>query len=129
MPRSIVLSVGGENRTLTLDSRSANGAAVFTEKVGPLVGRLRLVARTAPNSAGTVLRTTLKLEKAKVIDCSADSCGKLPEVQYTQVWSHDVSVVTASSTEERTSLYDLTAALIANADVKSVIVDGATLDA
>lgn len=124
MPKSIVLSVGGTNRTLTLDSQR-DGKAVFTEKTGPLVGRLRLTAKLAPNGAGTVLRGALKLERAKV---TTNESG-IPVVQYTQVWSDDISVVTASSEEERDGLYDLHQALLANEHVYAMVVNGVQLDA
>lgn len=124
MPKSIVLSVGGNDRTLTLDSQR-DGKAVFTEKTGPLVGRLRLTAKLAPNGAGTVLRGALKLERAKVI---TNESG-IPVVQYTQVWSDDISVVTASSEEERDGLYDLHHALLSNVHVRSMVVNGVQLDA
>jgi len=124
MPNSIVLSVGGTNRTLTLDSRR-DGKSVFTEKTGPLVGRLRLTAKLAPNGAGTVLRGTLKLERAKVV---TNESG-IPVVQYTQVWSDDISVVTASSEEERDGLYDLHQALLTNEHVYAMVVNGVQLDA
>jgi len=124
MPNSIVLSVGGTNRTLTLDSRR-DGKAVFTEKTGPLVGRLRLTAKLAPNGAGTVLRGTLKLERAKVV---TNESG-IPVVQYTQVWSDDISIVTASSEEERDGLYDLHQALLTNKHVYAMVVNGVQLDA
>lgn len=128
MGRSIALVVGAVTRTLTLDSQSNNGTAVFTEKAGPLIGRLRLVSRISPNGNGSALRSSLKLEKAVVSDCSGTNCGTLPTVQYKQVWSHDISVVTASTEAERQSLYDLTKALIATADVEAMVVDGASLD-
>lgn len=124
MPKSIVLSVGGNDRTLTLDSQR-DGKAIFTEKVGPLVGRLRLTARLTPNGAGSVLRGALKLERAKVV---TNESG-IPAVQYTQVWSDDISIVTASSEEERDGLYDLHAALLTNVHVRAMVVDGVQLDA
>lgn len=124
MPKSIVLSVGGTNRTLTLDSQR-DGKTVFTEKAGPLVGRLRLTAKLTPNGAGTVLRGALKLERAKVI---TNESG-IPVVQYTQVWSDDISVVTASSEEERDGLYDLHQALLNNEHVYAMVVNGVQLDA
>lgn len=128
MGRSIVLVVGGSNRTLTLDSQSSNGTAVFTEKAGPLIGRLRLTSRIAPNGNGSALRASMKLEEASVSDCSATNCGTLPTVQYTQVWSHDISIVTASTEAKRQSLYDLTIALLATAEVEAMVVNGTSLD-
>lgn len=123
MSRTIVLSVSGVNRTLTLDSVSNTGQATFTEKAGPLVGRLRLRTRIKPNAAGSVLRSSLVLSAARVTT-GVPATGELPKVVYEQVWSHDVSVVQASSEEDRTSLYDLTAALVANAEIKAMIVNG-----
>lgn len=124
MPKSIVLSVSGIDRTLTLDSQR-DGKAVFTEKAGPLVGRLRLTAKLAPNGTGSVLRGALKLERAKVVNNESG----IPVVQYTQVWSDDISIVTASSEEERTGLYDLHHALLTNVHVRAMVVDGVQLDA
>lgn len=124
MPRSIALLVGAETHTLTLDSQR-DGKAIYTEKTGPLIGRLRLTAKVSPNAAGTVLRDGLKVEKAKVL---LGTDGALPTVQYVQVWSHDISVVTASSEEERNGLYDLNVALLANADVRAMVVSGVQLD-
>lgn len=125
MPRSIVLSVGAKTHTLTLDSQR-DGKAIFTEKTGPLLGRLRLTAKIAPNGANTVLRDGLKLEKAKV---HPGTDGALPTVQYVQVWSHDISIVIASDEAEREGLYNLNAALLANEHVRAMIVSGVQLDA
>lgn len=125
MSRTIVLSVGGNNRTLTLDSISSNGTSTFTEKAGPLVGRLQLQSRIRPNAAGTVLRASLKLSESQVSSDSAIPGDGLPKVQYVQVWSHDVSVVVASSVEKRTSLVDLTAALVATQEVRDMVINGA----
>lgn len=129
MSHSIVLSVGGVNRTLTLDSQNpSTGQSVFTEKSGPLVGRLRLRARIRPNSSGTVLRSTLALSASKVVIGAAED-GALPKVVYEQVWSHDITVVMASSEADRTALCDLTSALVANADIRSMVINGTDLAA
>lgn len=125
MSRTIVLSVGGTSRTLTLDSISSNGTSTFTEKAGPLVGRLKLQSRIRPNATGTVLRATLKLSESQVSPDSTATGGELPKVQYEQVWSHDVTIVAASSIEKRTSLVDLTAALVATQEVRDMVINGA----
>lgn len=126
MPRSIVLSVSGVDRTLTLDSQR-DGKTIYTEKTGPLVGRLRLTAKVAPNTAGSVLRSNMKVEQRKVVDATTP-LGVVPVVQWTQVWSHDVSVVTTSSDADRDALYDLNIAVLANANVREMVVDGVSLD-
>lgn len=125
MSRTIVLSVGGKSRTLTLDSISSNGTATFTEKAGPLVGRLQLQSRIRPNAAGTVLRASLKLSESQVSSDTAVVGDGLPKVQYVQVWSHDISIVVTSSVEKRTSLADLTAALVATKEVRDMVINGA----
>lgn len=124
MSHSIVLSVGGVDRTLTLDSQNpSTGQSVFTEKSGPLVGRLRLRARIRPNASGTVLRSSLALSASKVVIGAVED-GALPKVVFEQVWSHDVTVIMASSEADRATLCDLTGALVTNASIRSMVING-----
>lgn len=129
MSRSIALLVGGNTHTFTFDRTNANGEEIFTAKAGPLVGRMRLRARLAPNKAGSVNRVALALDVPKVVDGDGVTPGVQAKVAFTQVWSHDVSVVTASDEVDRTFLADATKALISHDDVRAMIINGSNLSA
>lgn len=113
--KTIVLSVGEATRTLT-EIQSTADRQIFEEKVGPLVGRLRLTASLRQNGAKTAYRVNLKLDQADVVDSG------LPKVRYTQVWSHDVTIVANSTEASRKSLYDLTKSLVATSQVEDLVV-------
>lgn len=125
MPKSIALLVNAVTRTLTLDSNK-DGELTFTEKTGPLVGRLRIKTRNKPNVAGTVNRGRIVIEQSKVDSVSV--VGMLPKVQYTQVWSSDVTIVTAGTEESRTELCDLAKAVFSHDDVRAMFINGTSLD-
>nr|QIE08210.1 PCP-tevS-cNOT7-ppvS-degron [Vector 2l_pSin-PPVp-IMPLY-TEVp] len=114
--KTIVLSVGEATRTLT-EIQSTADRQIFEEKVGPLVGRLRLTASLRQNGAKTAYRVNLKLDQADVVDSG------LPKVRYTQVWSHDVTIVANSTEASRKSLYDLTKSLVATSQVEDLVVN------
>nr|2QUD_A Chain A, Coat protein [Pseudomonas phage PP7]2QUD_B Chain B, Coat protein [Pseudomonas phage PP7]2QUX_A Chain A, Coat protein [Pseudomonas phage PP7]2QUX_B Chain B, Coat protein [Pseudomonas phage PP7]2QUX_D Chain D, Coat protein [Pseudomonas phage PP7]2QUX_E Chain E, Coat protein [Pseudomonas phage PP7]2QUX_G Chain G, Coat protein [Pseudomonas phage PP7]2QUX_H Chain H, Coat protein [Pseudomonas phage PP7]2QUX_J Chain J, Coat protein [Pseudomonas phage PP7]2QUX_K Chain K, Coat protein [ len=116
MSKTIVLSVGEATRTLT-EIQSTADRQIFEEKVGPLVGRLRLTASLRQNGAKTAYRVNLKLDQADVVDSG------LPKVRYTQVWSHDVTIVANSTEASRKSLYDLTKSLVATSQVEDLVVN------
>lgn len=122
MSKTIALLVGGTTRTLT-EIQSTADRQIFEEKVGPLVGRLRLTASLRQNGAKTAYRVNLKLDQADVVDCSTSVCGELPKVRYTQVWSHDVTIVANSTEASRKSLYDLTESLVATSQVEDLVVN------
>lgn len=122
MAKTIVLLVGGIDRTLTLVNE-INGVRTFEELTGPLVGRLKLTSSTRESGAERkAIRHTLKLDYAEVVDCSGETCGALPEVRYTELWSNDVVVVKAGSEVHRQGLYDLQRALIATPEVENLVV-------
>lgn len=127
MSKSIALLVGGSTYTFTYDRSAPNGEETFTAKTGPLMGRMRLRAKIIPNKAGTVNRIGLALDVPKVTDGDAVTAGTQPKVAFTQVWSHDVSVVTSSEEADRQLLQGLTEALVAHADVVSMVVNGTNL--
>lgn len=129
MSKSIALLVGGNTYTFTYDRTQANGEEIFTAKTGPLVGRMRIRSRLAPNKAGSVNRISLMLDVPKVVDGDGVTPGTQAKVAFTQVWSHDVSVVTSSEEANRTLLHGLTAALIASTDVVGMVVNGTNLSA
>lgn len=129
MSKSIALLVGGNTHTFTYDRTQANGEEIFTAKSGPLMGRMRLRARVAPNRAGTVNRVMLVLDVPKVVDSDGVTPGTQPKVAFTQVWSHDVSVVTSSAEADRELLHGLTTALIGHVEVKAMVTNGSNLSA
>lgn len=129
MSKSIALSVGGDTYTFTYDRSTPNGEEIYTAKTGPLVGRMRLRSKIIPNKAGTVNRIGLVLDVPKVLDGDAITAGVQPKVAFTQVWSHDVSVVTGSDEADRVLLQGLTQALVSHADVVSMVVQGTNLSA
>lgn len=129
MSKSIALLVGAATHTFTYDRTSANGEEIFTVKSGPLVGRMRLRSKLAPNKAGSVNRISLALDVPKVVDADGVTPGTQAKVAFTQVWSHDVSVVTMSDESDRTFLADATVALIGHADVKAMVINGSNLSA
>lgn len=129
MPASIVLSVNAVNRTLSL-VRSDGETEIFEEKVGPLIGRLRLTSISKDNTAKTVTRTRLKLERAQVdVTVAAPGIAAATKVRYLEVWSHDITVVKSGEAAGRTEMYDFSKALVAHAAVKGMVVDGTNLSA
>lgn len=127
MAQTIVLLVGGASRTLTLVNE-LNGVRTFEELTGPLVGRLKLTTSTRDSGAERkAIRHTLKLDYAEVVDCSSGTCGALPEVRYTELWSNDIVVVKAGSEAHRQGLYDLQTALIATSEVENLVVKNVRL--
>ncbi|UJQ85562.1 MAG: putative coat protein [Pepevirus faecivicinum] len=127
MPKSIALSVGDDTYTFTQDRTLPNGEEVFTVKSGPLLGRMRLRARLAPNAAGTVNRVRLVLDVPKVVDGDPAQAGIQPKVEFTQVWSSDCTVVLASDSPDRDLLAGLAGALTVNPSVVAMITDGSNL--
>lgn len=129
MPSTIVLSVNAVNRTLSL-VRSDGETEIFEEKVGPLIGRLRLTSIIKDNSAKTVTRTRLKLERAQVdVTAAAPGIAAATKVRYLEVWSHDITVVKAGETAGRTEMYNFVKALVAHAAVQTAVIDGTNLSA
>lgn len=127
MSKSIALLVGGNTHTFTYDRTAQNGEEIFTAKSGTLVGRMRIRARLNPNRAGTVNRISLALDVPKVLDGDGITAGVQPKVAFTQVWSHDVSVVTGSDEADRIFLADLTSALIGSTDVRQMVINASNL--
>lgn len=127
MPKSIALSVGDDTFTFTQDRTLPNGEEVYTVKQGPLLGRMRLRARLAPNAANTVNRVRLVLDVPKVVDGNPSVDGVQPKVEFTQVWSSDCTVVLASDSSDRDLLAGLAGALCSNPSVVAMITDGSNL--
>lgn len=129
MSKTIALLVDAVTHTFTYDRTAPNGEEIFTAKVGPLVGRMRLRSRVAPNNAGTVNRIRLFCDVPKVVDGDAITAGVQPKVAFTQVWSHDVSIVTFSDESDRKLIFGLQRALLGSADVEAMVVNGSNLSA
>lgn len=127
MSKSIALLVGGNTHTFTFDRTAQNGEEIFTAKSGALVGRMRIRARLNPNRAGTVNRISLVIDVPKVLDGDGITAGVQPKVVYTQVWSHDISVVTGSDEADRVFLADITSAFISSADVRAMVINASNL--
>lgn len=127
MSKSIALLVGGNTHTFTYDRTAQSGEEIFTAKSGALVGRMRIRARLNPNRAGTVNRISLVIDVPKVLDGDGITAGVQPKVVFTQVWSHDISVVTGSDEADRVFLADITKAFISSADVREMVINASNL--
>lgn len=127
MSKSIALLVDGVTHTFTYDRTQANGEEIFTAKSGPLLGRMRIRSKLAPNQAGTVNRFRYVVDVPKVSDGDATASGVQAKVAFTQVWSGDVSVVTSSDEADRVLLLGIAKALTAHADFGQVVLNGANL--
>lgn len=127
MAKSIVLSVGGINRTLTL-VRTDGINSVYEEQTGPLLGRLRLTSSSKDNTAGTVVRTRLKLERSQVdVTSAAPGIAASTKVRYQEVWSDDITIVKQGESAGRTELYELKVALVSNDVIRDLVVDAVPL--
>ncbi|UOL49029.1 MAG: putative coat protein [Leviviridae sp.] len=129
MSKSIALLVDTVTHTFTYDRTLPNGEEIFTVKTGPLLGRMRIRSKIAPNQSGSVNRCRLIVDVPKVVDEDGINAGIQPKVAFTQVWSQDVSVVTFSDVADRALLYGVVKALGASPEVSAMIQNGSNLSA
>lgn len=129
MSKSIVLSVAGNDHTFTFDRINEIGEEVYSQKTGPLLGRMRIRARVKPNAAGTVNRVTYALDVPKVVDGDPLVAGTQPKVQFVQAASGNYTVFLGSESADREFLHGLHSAFVAHADAKAMVTDGQNLSA